>query len=183
MEAAKVEDYDAIVIACYSDPGIVGAKELCDIPVVGIAEAAMHAVCMLGSKFTVLTTSKGLRPSKEAYVFADGLGSRLASGRAVGVNVVETTHDPGGTKAAVMSVARAAIDEDGAEVITLGCAGMVGYAKQLEAKLGVPVLDPTAVATKLAEAIVDLGLQPSKMGLFAQPPQLCCYNSPKEAVP
>lgn len=166
--------YDAIVIACYSDPGIVGAKELCDIPVVGIAEAAMHVACMLGSKFTVLTTSKARRPSKEAYVFANGLGSRLASVRALGVAVEETTHDPERTKEAVLSVARKAIDEDRAEVIILGCAGMAGYAKELEQTLGVPVLDPSAVAIKVAEAMVDLGLQPSKIGLFARPRQQCC---------
>jgi allantoin racemase len=174
VQGVSDQGYDAIVIACYSDPGIVAAKELCDIPVVGIAEAAMHVACMLGSKFTVLTTAKARIPSKELYVRNNGLESRLASVRAIGVSVVETTHEPEKTKEGVLAVARKAIDEDGAEVIILGCAGMAGYAKELEQELGVPVLDPSTVALKVAEVMVDLQLKPSKAGLYALPPQLCC---------
>jgi Asp/Glu/hydantoin racemase len=66
VQAAKGSNYDAVVIACYSDPGIVAAKELLDIPVVGIAEAAMHLACMLGDKFTVLTSSKARIPPRRA---------------------------------------------------------------------------------------------------------------------
>jgi allantoin racemase len=174
LREAKPEDYDAIIIACYSDPGIVAAKELCDIPVVGIAEAAMHVACMLGRKFTVLTTSKARVPSKEAYVYHNGLQDRLASVRALGVGVVEASHEPDKAKEAISTVAARAIDEDGAEVIILGCAGMAGYAQDLEERLGVPVLDPSAIALKVAEAMVDLQLKPSKMGFFAHPPQLGC---------
>jgi Asp/Glu/hydantoin racemase len=49
---------------------------------------------------------------------------------------------------------------------------MAGYGKELEERLGVPVLDPNAIALKMAEAMVDLGLRPSKAGLFAYPPTL-----------
>lgn len=173
VQAAEDDGYDAIIIACFSDPAIVAAKELCDIPVVGIAEASMHMACMLGSKFTILTTSRKRIPSKALYVRYNGLESRLASVRALGVSVVETSHEPGKTKEAILNVAREAIEEDGAEVIILGCAGMAGYGKELEEELGVPVLDPNAVALKMAEAMVDLGLKPSKAGLFAHPPALC----------
>ena len=102
----------------------------------------------------------------------NGLENRLASVRALGVSVEETTADEEKTKEAVLAVARKAIEEDGAEVIILGCAGMAGYDKDLEAELGVPVLDPSAVALKMAEAMVDLGLKPSKIGKFAHPPKL-----------
>jgi allantoin racemase len=172
VQAAKQEGYDAIVVACFSDPGIAAAKELCDIPVVGIAEASMHMACMLGHKFTILTTSPKRIPSKALYVRYNGIENRLASVRALGVGVVETTHKPQRTKDAILAVATRAIAEDGAEVIILGCAGMAGYGKELEERLGVPVLDPNAIALKMAEAMVDLGLRPSKAGLFAYPPTL-----------
>jgi allantoin racemase len=54
---------------------------------------------------------------------------------------------------------------------------MAGYAKELEATLGVPVLDPSTVALKVAEVMVDLRLKPSKSGLFAHPPRLCCWDA------
>jgi len=165
LRQIKREDYDAVVIACYSEPGIAAAKELCDIPVVGIAEAAMHVACMLGSKFTILTTSKARVPAKEAYVHQKGLQDRLASVRALGVGVVEASHDPERAKEAVCRVAANAIEQDGAQVIILGCAGMAGYAHELQERLGVPVLDPSTVALKVAEVLVDLQLRPSRIGL------------------
>ena len=51
----------------------------------------------------------------------------------------------------------------------MGCAGMAGYAQEIEQILNIKVLDPSAVALKTAEAMVDLGLSHSKVGLFAKP--------------
>jgi allantoin racemase len=169
----KIEDYDGAIVACYSDPGLVAAKEICDIPVVGIAETCIHFACLLGRKFTVLTSSRERIPSKELYVRNAGLESRLASVRALGVSVVETTHDPARPKDAILEVGKKAVVEDGAEVLILGCAGMAGYAEDVEEQLGVPVLDPSAVALKTVEGMVRLGKKQSKVAYFAQPPKLC----------
>jgi allantoin racemase len=95
----------------------------------------------------------------------------LASVRSLDLSVAETDADPKRTKKRVLQVAKAAAEEDGAEVVILGCSGMAGYAPELESKLGVRVLDPSAVALKVAEAMVDLGLRHSKVGLFASPPR------------
>ena len=46
-----------------------------------------------------------------------------------------------------------------------------GYAAEIEQALNIKVLDPAAVALKTAEAMADLGLTHSKVGLFAAPPQ------------
>ena len=43
---------DGFVIACFGDPGLDAARELADGPVVGIAEAAMHAASFLGRGFS-----------------------------------------------------------------------------------------------------------------------------------
>jgi len=52
-------------------------------------------------------------------------------------------------------------------VIVLGCAGMVGYAKDVEQELGLVVLDPTSVAFKVCEGLIDVGLRHSKRALYA----------------
>lgn len=171
VQAGRAKGYDALVIACFSDPAVIAAKEILDVPVVGIAEAAMHMACMIGRKFSIVVTFRHRVPGKELYVVNNGLEGRLASVRGLGLSVVETSSEPEKTKEAILSLARTAIDEDGAEVIILGCAGMSGYARELEQKLGVPVLDPVPVALKMAEVMVDLGLKPSKIGLFARPKQ------------
>jgi allantoin racemase len=65
-----------------------------------------------------------------------------------------------------------AIDEDGAEVLVLGCAGMVGYAEDVERELGIVVLDPTTIAFKVAEALAEAGVHHCKRGLYATPPSV-----------
>jgi Asp/Glu/hydantoin racemase len=48
---------------------------------------------------------------------------------------------------------------------------MAGYAPEIELKLNIKVIDPSAVALKTAEAMADLGLAHSKAGLFVTPPE------------
>jgi allantoin racemase len=86
------------------------------------------------------------------------------------MTVLETESDPARTKDRIFEVARTAMEEDGAEVMILGCAGMTGYAEGIERELGILVLDPTAVTLKVAEGLVDLGIRQCKLGLFAFPP-------------
>jgi allantoin racemase len=99
-----------------------------------------------------------------------GLSHFLASVCSLDLSVAETDSDPELTKRRIFEVAGKAVEQDGAEVIVLGCAGMAGYSAELEEKLSIKVLDPTATAFKMAEAMVDLGLSQAKVGLFAPPP-------------
>lgn len=170
VKRANQEGYHAVVLACFSDPGLEPAKEISEIPVVGIEESTLHMAAMLGAKFCVVTPRTQRIPSKETHVHKLGLDYFLASVRSLDLSVAETDADPGKTKKRVLEVAQKAVEEDGAEVIILGCAGMAGYAEEIERKLRVKVLDPSAVALKVAEAMADLGLTQSKRGLFSTPP-------------
>lgn len=169
VKKANREGYDAVILACFSDPGLEAAKEISEIPVIGIEESSLHVAAMLGSKFTVVTPRKQRIPSKREHVHLRGMSHFLASVRSLDLSVAETDADPERTKKRVLEVSRQSV-EDGAEVIILGCAGMAGYAPEIESKLNVKVIDPSAVALKVTEAMVDLGLTHSKAGLFARPP-------------
>jgi allantoin racemase len=171
VKKANREGYDAVILACFSDPGLEAAKEISEIPVIGIEESSLHMAAMLGAKFSVITPRRERIPSKREHVHMRGLDYFLASVRSLDLSVVETDAEPEKTKKRVLEVAQKAVDEDGAEVIILGCAGMAGYAKEIERKLRVKVLDPSAVALKVAEAMADLGLTQSKRGLFSAPPE------------
>jgi allantoin racemase len=171
VKRANAEGYDAVIIACFSDPGLEAAKEISTIPVVGIEEATLHMAAMLGARFSIMTPRKQRIASKREHVHLRGLSHYLASVRSLDLSVAETDTDPAKTKQRLMAVAGAAVETDGAEVIVMGCAGMAGYAEEMEQKLGIRVLDPTAVALKTAEAMADLGLTHSKVGLFARPPE------------
>ena len=117
-----------------------------------------------------LTPRKERIPAKHKEVQECGLSHFLASVRSLDLTVAETDSDPERTKQRVMEEAQKAVQADGAEVIILGCAGMSGYASEIEAKLNIKVIDPAAVGLKIAEAVVDLGLSHSKIGFYAQPP-------------
>ena len=171
VKKANQEGYDAVILACFSDPGLEAAKEISQIPVIGIEESSLHMAAMLGAKFSVMTPRKQRIPSKREHVHMRGLEHFLASVRSLDLSVAETDADPEKTKRRVFEVAKKAVEEDGAEVIILGCAGMAGYAPEIEKKLNVKVVDPSAVALKVAEAMVDLGLVHSKVGLFSAPPE------------
>ncbi|HSB07136.1 MAG TPA: AroM family protein [Thermodesulfobacteriota bacterium] len=168
---ANEEGYDAVILACFSDPGLEAAKEVSEILVIGIEESTLHMAAMLGARFSIMTPRQERIPARKEHVHTRGMDHFLASVRSLDLSVAETEADPKKTKRRVLKVAKEAVKEDGAEVIILGCAGMAGYAPELESKLGVKVLDPTAVAMKVAEAMVDLGLKHSKLGLFAPPPK------------
>ena len=64
---------------------------------------------------------------------------------------------------------RSSVKEDDAEAVCLGCAGFARFAAELEAELGVPVLDGVVCATKQAEVLVELGLKTSKRKTYRPP--------------
>jgi allantoin racemase len=171
VKKADRDGFDAVILACFSDPGLDAAKEVAGIPIVGIEEATLHMAAMLGAKFTIMTPRRQRIPSKIEHVHLRGLSHFLASVRSLDLTVAETESDPGKTKQRLIEVSQTAVEEDGAEIIIMGCAGMSGYAQEIEQTLNIKVLDPSAVALKIAEAMVDLGLSHSKVGLFAKPPQ------------
>lgn len=171
VRRANEEGYDAVVIACFSDPGLGPAREVSEILVLGIEETSLHVAAMLGHRFTVLTPLPQRVPKKEREIKALGLWESLASVRPLGLTVTETEANPQRTKARVLEVAKAAVEEDGAEVLVLGCAGMTGYAEEIEEALGVVVIDPTSVTLKVAEGLAEAGLIHSKKSLFASPPR------------
>jgi allantoin racemase len=167
--------FDGVVIACFGDPGLHAAREVSPVPVVGIAEASMLMACTVAHSFSIVTVLPRIRPMFESMVGLHGLENRCASIRTTPLSVLDCERDPAAAGREIVKAARLAIDEDGAEAICLGCAGMGPLDKTVEAELGVPVLDGVACAVKLIESLVDYGLSTSRVAAF-KPPE------PKEIV-
>jgi allantoin racemase len=167
----RLEAHDAVVLACYSDhPAIAALREVTRRPVLGIAEASMHVACLLGRTFGVVTTNDAWEPLLWDAVRRYGLEARCAAVRATGLPVLALEAAEGDAgEAAVLAAARRLVETDGAEVLCLGCAGMAGMDKRLEAVLGVPVLDGVVCAVALLEGLLGYGLSTSKRGAYAAP--------------
>jgi allantoin racemase len=142
-----------------------------DLPVVGIQDAAMHLAAQLGYRFSVLTTLAHRAPLRERAALLAGLDRRLASCRPLDLPVLETVVNREQVVRRIVTVGRQAIEEDGAEVLVLGCAGLGDLAIRASSELGVPVIDPNAAALKLCETLVDLHLAHSRAGLYRARPR------------
>ncbi|MBP2231635.1 allantoin racemase [Azospirillum agricola] len=165
MEGAGI---DGTVIACFDDVGLDAARSVAAGPVVGICEAAMQTAGLLGGRFAVVTTLQRSVPALERLAERYGVAGRCRI-RAAGVPVL-ALEDPGsGAVERVRAEIRRAVDEDGAESIVLGCAGMADLARALGQETGVPVVDGVSAAVKLVEGLVSLGLRTSKAGGYAAP--------------
>ncbi|MEQ8326957.1 MAG: aspartate/glutamate racemase family protein [Parvibaculum sp.] len=162
-------DADAIVIACFDDTGLDAVRCMTDAPVVGIGEAAFHAASFLSNKFAVVTTLSRSVPAIEHNLTRYGLATRCAKVRASEVAVLDLESNAGGARNSISGEIRKAIEDDHAEAIVLGCAGMTDFAASLAAEHGLPVIDGVAVAVALAESLVRVGLKTSRRGGYAPP--------------
>ncbi|MBP0466662.1 aspartate/glutamate racemase family protein [Roseomonas sp. PWR1] len=154
--AARRGTYDAAVIACFGDPGLDAAKELVDVPVLGISEAAFHAACMLGRRFGVVSFTAALRPMFEECLAHHGLTARCAGFR-MGPPFAG---DPGRVAEERLDLLAAlcaeSAEQDGAEAIILAGGPLAGIAPLLQPRVAVPLLDGTQAAVRLAEAMAGL---------------------------
>ena len=165
--AAERDGADAVVIDCMGDPAVDAGREATDMLVLGPAQSAMHLATLLGHRFSIVTVLEAVVPLLEDLAGKYGLAGKLCSVRSVDIPVLELGDHHRLVRALADESVRA-VEEDGAHVIVFGCTGMRGCAAGLQATLaergypGIPVIDPVVAAFKLAEALVDLGLKPSK---------------------
>jgi allantoin racemase len=169
VRAAGGRGVDAIVIACFSDPGLDAAREATNMPVVGIQESGMHLAAQLGDRFAILVPLARRVPLREHAALRHGFERRLTACPVLDLPVLETVGDRERVLDLLVRKSRETIERDGTEVIVLGCAGLGDLAPRLQQIAGVPVVDPNAAAMKLCETLVDLGLTHSKARLYSAP--------------
>lgn len=162
-------DFDAVIIACFDDTGLDAARCVTDRPVVGIGEAAYHMASMLSNKFSVVTTLARSVPALEHNLHKYGLAARCVRVRSSEVPVLDLEKPGSEACDRISAEIGRAINEDRAEAIVLGCAGMTDLADQLARQHGVPVLDGVVCAVGLCEAMARLGLRTARTGGYAPP--------------
>src|SRR5256714_7971860 len=146
---------DAFVIACYSDPGLHVCREGTPRPVFGIAECGVLTALARAERFGVIAILRRSIGRHMRYLRQMGLTERLAGERPLEMSVAETASGEG-TLARMIEVGRALKDQDGANAIVMGCAGMARHRGPLEDALGIPVIDPTQAAVAMAMGAVQV---------------------------
>ena len=171
---AERKDVKAIIIGCYSDPGLDALREVLTIPVIGPGAASLHLAAQLGTRIGLLTPAGRGFGRVAARLRGLALGELLVSVRAVGLSVMDLAEQKPGALDKAIAAARVAIEDDGADVLVLGCMSMAflpGVCETLSERLGVPVVNPVIAALKTAETLVTLRISHSKAAWPRPKPQ------------
>jgi len=142
-------DAGAIVIACYSDPGIDAAREVTKAPVFGMQESGFLTAMSRGDRIGVIAISEGSILRHRKYLRRMGVLERMVAERPLNMSVAETASGAG-TFARLCEVSKTLVQTDHADVVVLGCAGLSAHRAALEQAIGKPVIDPTQAAVAMA---------------------------------
>ena len=143
------KDIDAFVIACYSDPGLQVCREATDRPVFGIQECGVLAAMAKGDRFGVIALQDRSVRRHLINLRQMGVMGRFAKERAANLSVEECVSGKK-TFDKLFTVAQQLRDEDQADAIILGCAGMASHRSSLESRIGIPVIEPVQAAVSMA---------------------------------
>jgi Asp/Glu/hydantoin racemase len=148
--AAQLEPEAAgFVIACFGDPGLHALRDRTALPVLGIQECAVMTALTMGQRFGVIAILPRSIPRHLRAFGAMAVMDRFAGDRALNLGVADLANADT-TLARMIAVGQTLRDDDGADVLIMGCAGMAQYRDRLEAALGIAVVDPCQAATTMA---------------------------------
>lgn len=162
---AEEEGFAAVCIDTVSDSGLYALRSRLSIPVIGPGQAAIHAACMLGHSFSIITMWDEWFPLYKKILSEYKLESRCASMRSINTRpdlqeLLEGKEEVIFKKLEQQSLQ--AIENDGADVIVLGSTTMHQSHAYLADVLPVPVINPGQISYKMCEVFLDLGLTHSK---------------------
>ncbi|MGH7153335.1 MAG: aspartate/glutamate racemase family protein, partial [Acetobacteraceae bacterium] len=188
-EACGSGRYNAIVLLGGGDPGFAEAREIgrrFRVPVTTCAHSQMHVACMLGNRFSMIDVSETHNMHMYNLVVRYRFTDKCASIRNVDFPLprpgfedtcpirIEQAKAAAGERSALLdravNEAIAAIEDDGAEVIILGCSAIFWMQRYLQARLhgagwDAPVLEGYRCAIAQAKLLVDLGVDASGLAI------------------
>ena len=194
-QACESGKYNAIVLLGGGEPGFQESREIArpyGIPVTSCAFSQMHFASMLGNKFSVIDLAESHNMYYYNLVVQHRFTGRCASIRNINFPFSRPGHADGpssreerqkalrGERSEMVEVAVneaiAAIEEDGAEVITFGCSATFWLQPFLQKRLHeigweIPVLEGYSCAIALAKAMVTLGVDASGLAFPGDRPK------------
>jgi allantoin racemase len=173
IHEAADDGVDGVFITCFGDPGVHAAREIIDAPVVGGFEPAMLTALSLGEKVGIITVLPNVLPMLRSLARRYSIEQRVGTIRVVDLPVLGL-EDREELMNRLFEQASDAVAGGEADVIVLGCTGMLGVSAELRQRLAaaghaVPVVDPTGAAVTWLESCVRLGVSPSRTTYMPPP--------------
>lgn len=168
LGAEHAKGMDAALLGISTDAGLLPLRELLDIPVVGMLQAALLTACQLGGRIGLLTLGARMLPVYQEQAEAYGLSGRMQGWRAIelpgafGQNPSAADYDEIATQAAAL------VREQALDVIVLSGAVLAGSRPLIQPRVPVPVIDGIEAAAWQAVALAGLKPPAHQAGSFAR---------------
>jgi allantoin racemase len=175
--------HEGVLLACFGDPGIEALREIAPVPAIGMAEAAMREAVEMGSRVGILTGGARWVPMLTEFVGTLGLSAQLAGVRAVAPTGAEIAANPERALGELAAAATACAEEDGADIVILGGAGLAGLVPRVQPLTNVRLLGSLEASIARLERMVraatpefspapsvpSIGLAPELAALISRP--------------
>ena len=155
--------YDAFVSLNSTDPALIEAREILDIPVLGFLETTALMACMMGKKFSLITPNPKFALSFEQKLTLYGLTGRLSSIEAMNIpNLADYRQgfiDPAAHQRVMNEfdqAARRAVAAGAEVLIPCGSHAVLQARRGLREIDGALIVDGLAMLIKMAETAVKL---------------------------
>ena len=174
----KGRRYLGVFVSDFDGCGVEACQEILTIPVIDAFRPQAAVAITLAQSFSIITPHDSLLGLDASHPRAMGLENYLASVRPINLTV-EQMGETDEVVERVYEASRAAIKEDGAQSIILGCSAMMNVAGPVaerlrnEAGYNVPVMDPNRIAIMYLQMLIAAKLCQSKV----------CYPTPRELIP
>lgn len=174
---ADKEGFDGVAIGCFADPALQEARELTNIPILGLAETSIHIACMLGSTFSGIAFCDKRAQYYDTTVRKYGLENRAVPFASLGMDLEQVQKgfsDP----REMMVLFRKSVAElaaAGVEVIlpACGCVNAIVVRERIFEMEGILILDINGLLLKITEAMADFyqltGVSRSRKLLYQMP--------------
>ncbi|MEC5397478.1 aspartate/glutamate racemase family protein [Uliginosibacterium sp. H1] len=137
----------AVLIGCFGDPGLPALREICPVPVVGLAEAAMLEAAKHG-RFAIVTGGPRWVPILHRLAVYAGVQDRLADISVVERSGAELAADRSGAIVELAALCRRTAAANRLDAIVLGGAALAGMGEEIAALTGLPVIDSVSAGVR-----------------------------------
>jgi allantoin racemase len=168
--AQQQAGHDVAIVAAFGDPGVAAAKELLDIPVVGLTESAVAAAFLLGGRFSIVGISQRIGAWYVQTVEQLGLSSRMIGYRGLQQGFASVGTVQHEARDVLRQMCLHCVEHDGADSIILAGAPLAGLAREIAADIPVPLIDGVGSAVRMAEALGRGAYAPRRSGALSPPP-------------
>ncbi len=162
---AESDGADVVVIDLMADIGIAACRELVDVPVVGLPEAAMTSAMQVGETFSVVSSTRASEKLMWRSVRALGVADRLVSVRAVELDA-HSDYLSRENLSRLAECCQQAVVTDRADVLIFGSGRLFNVSRKLRAtnpNIGrVPFVEPLGAGIAVANALVAMGVKNSR---------------------